>query len=125
MAVEFGSGLGAISVSFISRLMPAATSGHIELVRASLLYFGLRRVEEAWGAAWGGGAFATLHLTLTRSCLRSSRQTGMVLMTLRCHAGDLAMLSAAVRVDNDKDHLHLHISAHRYSAVSPFLRVPD
>lgn len=75
-----------------STVMPLAGFAHIASVGASS------------SARWVKGALATQHLTLTRSDLRSSRQTGMVLMTLRCHAGDLATLSTAFLTDNDKHH---------------------
>lgn len=40
-----------------------------------------------------------------RSGFRSSRQTGMVLMTFCCHAGDLAMLCTTFLTEKEQDHL--------------------
>ncbi|AWO96255.1 Hypothetical protein SMAX5B_011665 [Scophthalmus maximus] len=80
------------SVSFISN-----ASGYIRPHRIGESF--QRRTR------WVKGALATQHLTLTRSGLRSSRRTGMVLTTLRRHAGDLAVLSTAFLADNDKDPL--------------------
>lgn len=95
VAAKFGSSLGITWWKLevlASSVMPVATFAHIASVRASST------------TRWVKGALATQHLTLTRSDLRSSRQTGMVLLTLRCHAGDLATLNTAFLTDNNKDH---------------------
>lgn len=116
MAAKFGSSLSITCWELgvlASSVMPLATLAHIESVRAPST------------TRWVKGALATQHLTLTRSDLRSSRRTGMVLMTLRCHAGDLATLSTAFLTDNDKDHFLSSLFSTQFSPVSPLFSVRD
>lgn len=97
MAAKFGPSLSITwwkLGGLDSSVMPAAPFASVSSPSAS------------GATCWVKGALAAQHLTLTRSDLRSSRQTGVVLLTLRSHAGDLVLPSSQIMMRITSQALH-------------------
>lgn len=94
VVANFGSSLG-LTQRQLEELASSVTPAAVSHRRVTL------RAASATHAGVKGSSGSTLDFD--KVSRRSSRPTGVVLVTLCCHAGDLAALSTALLTDNDKD----------------------